>query len=88
MCAGVAVIGADRGGIPYMVQDRITGLVCPAEHAAALAGALACIGRDPALAQQMGRAGYARAREEFTWSNTGDRLARAMTHRLAEAAGG
>ena len=78
MCAGVAVVGADCGGIPFMVTHGITGLVCPPESPDRLADALQEIANDPIRAGEMGEAGRVRATTEFSWSTTGASLAAAI----------
>lgn len=65
MAAGCPVIASDAGGLPEMVQHGVTGFVVRAEDVDALAGALARLLQNPALAKEMGRAGRARFLEEF-----------------------
>jgi D-inositol-3-phosphate glycosyltransferase len=75
MACGRPVIGADVGGIRYSVAHGETGLLVPPKDPAALARALVKLKRDPALAERMGEAGYARARTMFTWSGVAESLA-------------
>jgi glycosyltransferase involved in cell wall biosynthesis len=59
---GVPVVAAAVGGVPELVDDGTTGLLVPPGDAAALAGALTRLLSDPAEAERLGRAGWARAR--------------------------
>ena len=53
--AGVPVVGARAGGIPEIIEDRRTGLLCPPGDAGAVASAMAAIIEDPVSARAMGR---------------------------------
>jgi glycosyltransferase involved in cell wall biosynthesis len=66
MAAGLPVVASQVGGIPEEVTDGTTGLLVPRDDAAALAGALAELGRDGARARALGRAGHERARLAFS----------------------
>ena len=67
MACGTAVVASAVGGIPEVVDDGRTGLLVPASDEAALAAALTSLLDDPARAEQLGRAGRARAVAEFGW---------------------
>lgn len=64
--AGLPVVGTRAGGIPEIIEDGRTGLLCPPGDAGALATALASILSDPAAARAMG--GRARERIESRFS--------------------
>jgi glycosyltransferase involved in cell wall biosynthesis len=85
MACATPVIGADVGGIRYSVVNGETGFLVPPHDPHALAARLDQLRRDPALARQMGEAGLARARAEFTWRGVSDALAQlyAQVARLA-----
>ncbi len=72
-----AVIASNFGGFPEVVQDGITGLLYPAQDAAALAAALRRVLADPAAAQQLGAAGRAYVLSHFTWAAVADRVLQA-----------
>jgi glycosyltransferase involved in cell wall biosynthesis len=74
MAAGVAVVGADTGGISFLVKHATTGLVFQSGDSTALAGALARFGQEQGLGQRMGEAALARARKEFSWAKIGELL--------------
>ena len=63
--AGKPVVGASATGIVDLVVDGETGLLFPVGDAAALAGALARLITDKALAAKLGRAGQERIKREF-----------------------
>jgi glycosyltransferase involved in cell wall biosynthesis len=65
MAAGVPVVASAVGGVPYMVEDGITGRIVPPADPAALAEALAQLLRQPEAAQRMGEAGRAVAQQRF-----------------------
>jgi len=67
MAAGKAVVGCRVGGVPESVIDGQTGLLVPPEDVAALGTALARLGQDPALRNQLAAAGSARA-QLFDWN--------------------
>jgi len=67
MACSTAVVASRVGGIPEVVDDRVTGLLVPPDDPAALADALNLLLRDPGRAEAMGQAGRERAVTEFSW---------------------
>jgi len=61
MASGKAVIAARVGGIPEIVQDRVTGLLIAPNDPRALAAAIAGLANDGAGRRQMGMRGRERA---------------------------
>ncbi len=57
LAMGVPVIATPVGAILELVRDGVNGLLVPVGDAAALAGAIAELARDPARRQRMGEAG-------------------------------
>lgn len=67
MAAGLPVVGAGRGGVPYVVRDGETGLLFDPDAPGDLVRALRALVADAALREQMGRAGRRRA-EGWSWA--------------------
>jgi glycosyltransferase involved in cell wall biosynthesis len=65
---GLACIGSDLSGIPELISDGVTGLLVPADDAAALAQTLARAIADPELRARLGGAARARVGAEFDFA--------------------
>ncbi|WP_250283664.1 MULTISPECIES: glycogen synthase [unclassified Frankia] len=85
MACGTAVVASRVGGIPEVVDDRVTGLLVPPEDPAALAEAVNTLLGDPARADAMGRRGRDRAVAEFGWQAVAERTARLYESVLSPA---
>jgi glycosyltransferase involved in cell wall biosynthesis len=66
MAAGRAVVVTDVGANAQLVRDGETGLVVPPEDIEALAGALARLADEPALAVRLGAAARRRVQRDFS----------------------
>ena len=66
MAAGLPVVASRVGGIPEVVEDQITGLLCPAGDGEALAAAVSTLLNDPDRARAMGELGRRRVQERFS----------------------
>lgn len=66
MAAGRPVIAPDIGGVREAVVSGETGILLPEFDAARLAEAVVSLADDPRQAREMGRAGHARQRHQFT----------------------
>ena len=66
MAVGRAVVGSHTGGIPEVVVEGETGLLVPPGDAQALASAVSALLRNPTRRAEMGQAGQARAKREFS----------------------
>lgn len=75
MSTGLPVVASRLSGIPELVEDEVSGLLTPPGDAAALAGALERLWREPALRQRLGRAARQRIRDEFDLHRNARRLA-------------
>ena len=71
--AGVPVVAFDAGGVPEAVIDGETGLLVPAEDAAALRDAIAILLESSELRDRLGRAGRERMQNEFSIATMVDR---------------
>lgn len=75
MACGTVVVAVGQGGVAESVVDGESGFLT-LRDTDAFAAALGRVLSDPELANRMGRAGTARARSHFTWSQSIDRLER------------
>lgn len=83
MAAGVPVVGTRVGGVPYLVDDGVTGQVVEPGDVEALATSLAGILGDPARQRELGTAARACAERDFRIEVAARRLGEAY-ERLAE----
>ena len=60
------VVGSNRGGIPEIIQDRVTGFVANLEDVAVFENSVIRVLKDKRLATEMGDAGYSRAVSLFS----------------------
>jgi glycosyltransferase involved in cell wall biosynthesis len=63
---GVACISTKEGGIPGIIQDGVTGLMCQRQNAADLADKIASLIDNPALAYRMGQQDRVAFENQFT----------------------
>jgi len=64
---GRPVIGTNVGGIPSVIQDHHNGLLVQPGDLHGLVEAIRAVLEDKALADRMGRNGYERVKNEWTW---------------------
>jgi glycosyltransferase involved in cell wall biosynthesis len=74
MVVGKPVAGYSGGGVPEMVMDGETGLLCAPGDAHGLAASFRRLAGDDDLARRMGEAGRLRARELFSVERHVDRM--------------
>lgn len=60
------VVATRVGGIPEVVQDGLTGILCPPGDPTQLAAAIGTLAKDPGLRTQMGEAGRKTVENYFT----------------------
>lgn len=68
MACGLPIVTTDVGGIPWLVEDSIDGLLVPPEDPLAMADAVYQILTQPDLASRLSANGRKKA-ESFDWSN-------------------
>lgn len=66
MAAGLPVVASRVGGIPEVVEEGVTALLCPSDDPPALAAALGALTADEPLRRRLGAAGRRRA-ARFSW---------------------
>lgn len=66
MACGLPVVATRVGGLPEVVKDNVAGLLVPPNAPAALAKAICELLTNPSKRTEMGKAGYERARAEFS----------------------
>lgn len=87
MACALPVVTTTVSGGPEIVEDGVTGHLCPPGDAPALARALDAALTDPARAAAMGRAGRARAERLFDLERNAAALRRLLTDPALAAAG-
>jgi len=65
MAARLPCVSTRTAGVPEMVADRVSGLLCEERQPEQLAGLLAALLQDPARCEQMGVAGLEHAKKHF-----------------------
>ena len=63
--AGLPTVASRVGGVPYLIEDGVTGLLFEAGDAEGLGKQLAALARDATLRRHLGERLYHKAREEF-----------------------
>jgi glycosyltransferase involved in cell wall biosynthesis len=83
MSFGKPVIASDAGGIPDIVRPFENGLLVPPGDAKALAAAVECLARDPALVRRLGESARRDVEANFSWSSILGRL-EVVYHRVTD----
>jgi glycosyltransferase involved in cell wall biosynthesis len=82
MACAVPVISTTGGALPEVVGDA--GLLVPPADHHALARAIVRILENPQRAQKLGRAGYRRVQQRFTWSKAAEKTVAAYREAICE----
>ncbi len=83
---GVPCIATDVTGIPELIESGTTGLLVPPQQPGELSAAIERLIKDPATRVQLGQAGEARVRADFSMSEGADRLAAWLSNLVSEPA--
>ncbi|MBX3439567.1 MAG: glycosyltransferase family 4 protein [Planctomycetaceae bacterium] len=73
MAAGCAVVGADQGGVPELIQDGANGLLARSDDAGAFVSCLERLIQDGDLRERLGAAARRSVEESFTDVNIASR---------------
>jgi glycosyltransferase involved in cell wall biosynthesis len=74
MAQGVPALVSDAGGMPELVEDKVSGLVVPARDSKAIAQAITRLVSDPDLCRKLGAAAPKRIAEHFNIDTTIDKI--------------
>jgi glycosyltransferase involved in cell wall biosynthesis len=74
MAHGLPCIGTQRGAMPEIIDDGVSGLIVAAGEPEPLADALVELLSDPDKSARMGKAAFAAVQREFLWSHVADRV--------------
>lgn len=74
MGCGLPVVSTRSGGIPEIVVDGETGLLARSGDPETLADAILDLAANPLRRSEMGKRGFERLREKFTWERTARRM--------------
>lgn len=72
--AGLATIGGRSGGVPEAIVEGRTGLLVSGDDVEELAAAIQRLASDHELRTRLGHAGQQRARGEFSWDRSAERV--------------
>jgi glycosyltransferase involved in cell wall biosynthesis len=84
LASGVPVVSTHVGGVPYMVQDRVTAMLVPPSNASAMAAACVEILANEALRQHLAASGLAEV-QRYTWDRVAPLLASAYRRAIMQA---
>jgi glycosyltransferase involved in cell wall biosynthesis len=82
MACAVPVISTTGGALPEVVGTA--GVLIPPKNEQALVGAIAEILDNPLRAYQLGRAGYKRVQENFTWTKAAEKTVAAYRETIRD----
>lgn len=84
--AGLPVVTTDAGGIPYIVEDGVTGLMVPAGDDEAMSRAMLRLLGEPGLAATLASQARAACLQHYVWASVGEAWLH-LYRRVADAAG-
>lgn len=68
------VVVSNVGGLPEVVEDKVTGFIVPPKDSEKTADAIEKLITDKSLAKKMGQAGRIRVTNKFNWQNNVDQM--------------
>ena len=84
MACGTPVIASQVGGLPFLVQDGVTGFTIPSEDSVALCDKLTALLGDETLRRQMGHAA-ANYAKNYDWKKIASQIVRIYQDQLQRA---
>lgn len=84
MASGTPVVAANLGGLKYVVQHEVTGLLFPAQNSFLLTRAIYRLATKPEMRSQFIEAGKARVEELFTWDIVAAQLSEFYLEQIEE----
>ncbi|MBU1172383.1 MAG: glycosyltransferase family 4 protein [Proteobacteria bacterium] len=82
MACGIPVISTTGGALPEVAGDA--AVLVPPKNPAALAKAIMDLLDDPKRAEELGKAGYKRVMEHFTWKNAAEKTVAAYRETIRD----
>ena len=82
MASGIPVISTTGGALPEVAGDA--AVLVPPENPGALAKAIMELLDDPGRAEKLGKAGYKRVMEQFTWKNAAEKTVEAYRETIRD----
>jgi glycosyltransferase involved in cell wall biosynthesis len=82
MASGIPVICTTGGALPEVAGDA--AVMVPPENPTALAKAILDLLNDPKRAEALGKAGYKRVMEQFTWKNAAEKTVEAYREAIRD----
>lgn len=73
MAVGKPVVASRAAGVPWLVEDQVTGLLFDTGNVAELAESMMCLLKNPTRRKEMGRASRVRALDQFAPSSVAAR---------------
>jgi len=67
MATGKPLIGTRVGGIPFLIDDGVTGILIPSANTRAICNAILKLSEDESLMRKLGTAGRRKVEEKLSW---------------------
>jgi glycosyltransferase involved in cell wall biosynthesis len=74
MATGLPLIGTDVGGIPFIIEDKKTGIIIPPRDVDAIAKSIMMLAKNKSLRDKLGRNARKKVEKQFSWDIITDEL--------------
>jgi glycosyltransferase involved in cell wall biosynthesis len=71
---GVSVVATNVGGVPEVVEDKVSGLLVRKENSVELSGAILKLLKDEALRKRMGKKGRDLVEKKYSWNQSAEKM--------------